>query len=202
MAHRPSDWRDNIGAIAGGVAGSAAMIPFGPGSGAAVGAATTTAVRNAMHGGSTSLEDLGRSAAAGRAIGAVAALGGRQLSQNLSMQAKGRLGESLGAVRSAINRMEREPGPKRLFKPDPAKPGTFADGQSGDILFEDKFGPKAALSAGQRLAQKILGPNYIVYHWHPEDVGKIVALPFTGLAPQLLNWRPAVRHPQSPPARR
>jgi hypothetical protein len=141
-----------------------------------------------------SLEDLSRSAVAGRAVGALAGKTGTELSQSLTKQAKGRLGEALGAVRSAVNRMEREPGPKQLFKSDPAQPGTYADGRSGDILFEDKFGLKAALSKGQRIAQSVLGPNYIVYHWLPEDVGKILATPLSGLGSALVNNRLSTGH--------
>jgi hypothetical protein len=117
------------------------------------------------------------------------------VSQSLAKQAKGRLGEALGTVRSAVNRMEREPGPKQLVRLDPARPGTIPDGQHGDFLFEDKFGPKAALSKGQRIAQSILGPNYIVYHWLPEDVGKILAAPLSGLGSRLADDRPSVAEP-------
>jgi hypothetical protein len=98
------------------------------------------------------LDDLSRSAVTGRAVGALAAKTGTELSQGLAKQTKGRLGEALGTVRSAVNRMEREPGPMELFKPNPALPGTRPDGRSGDILFEDKFGVKAALRKGQRIA--------------------------------------------------
>jgi hypothetical protein len=108
----------------------------------------------------------------------------------LSRGAKGRLGESLGAVRSAINQMEREPGPKKLFKPKGAKAGTIPDGRSGDKVFEDKFGLKAKLRAGQLIAQGLLSPNYILYHWIPEDVGKIVASPFIGLGSHVAEPSP------------
>lgn len=189
-AHRPGDWGDGVAATLGGVTGAAAL-PLGSGRAAAIGSATTTALQNALHGRPVSLQDLGRSASAGRATGALAGAAGSQLSGNLSPQAKGRLGESLGAVRSAINQMEREPGPKKLFKPEGAKAGTIPDGRSGETLFEDKFGPKATLSTGQRIAQSILGPNYIVYHWLPEDVGKIVALSSMGLASKLASPQPS-----------
>jgi hypothetical protein len=195
-AGRPSDWRDEVGATVGGVLGGVAR-PLGPGRAAAIGAAATTATQNALHGRPVTLDDIGRNAAAGRAVGALAGLAGRQWSETLSPRAKGRLGETLGAVRSAINQMEREPGPKKLFKPAGWKAGTYPDGRSGDILFEDKFGPHAVLSEGQRIAQRVLGPKYILYHFHPEDVGKIVSLWSTGLAPQLERQQPA-----APPARR
>jgi hypothetical protein len=188
-AHRSADWRDGAGATLGGVLGAAAL-PLGPGRAAAVGAATTTAAQDLLHGRPISLEDLGRSAAAGRAIGGLAGFAGRQGSRSLSPQAKGWLGESLGTVRSAINHMEREAGPKKLFKPKGWTAGTIPDGRSGDILFEDKFGPKAALSAGQRMAQAVLGPNYVLYHFHPEDVGKILGLPVGGPASRAANQPP------------
>jgi hypothetical protein len=69
--------------------------------------------------------------------------------------------------------------------------GAIPDGRSGDILFEDKFGPKATLSAGQRMAQAVLGPNYVLYHFHPEDVGKILGLPVGGPASRAANQPPA-----------
>lgn len=195
-AHRPSDWRDNIGAVAGGLAGAAAF-RLDPGRAAAIGSATTTAVQDALHKRGISLEDLSRSAMVARGVGALAAKTGTELSQSLTKEAKGPLGEALGTVRSAISRMEREPGPKRLFKPVPGKPGAYPDGRSGNKLFEDKFGPTAVLRAGQLIAQSVLGPNYIVYHWLPEDVGKILSQPLASLAPQLVNRQPAVHHPHS-----
>lgn len=188
-AHRPGDWRDLVGAAVGGVLGGAAL-RLDAGRAAAVGSAATTAAQEMLHGRSVSLDDVGRSAAAGRAVGALAGLAGGQGAQNLSSQTKGRLGETLGAVRSAINQMEREPGPKKLFKPAGWAAGTYPDGRSGATLFEDKFGLKAALSKGQQIAQNVLGPNYIIYHFLPEDVGKILSLPLTGLAPQLLQQQP------------
>lgn len=198
LDHRPSDWKDNVGAIVGGLAGSATL-PFSPEKAAAFGAATTAAVQNALHHRQVSLEDLSRSAVAGRAVGALAAKTGTELSQSLPKQAKGRLGEALGTVRSAVNRLEREPGPKQLVKLDPKKPGTRPDGRSGDILFEDKFGLKAALSKGQKIAQSVLGPNYIVYHWHPEDVGKILSSSLAGLGSHLVSNPPSAGY--HPPAR-
>lgn len=199
-AHRPGDWRDGVGAMAGGVAGAAAL-GLGTGRAGAIGSATTTAVQNALRGRPASLDDLGRSASAGRVIGALAGAGGSKLSASLSPQTKGRLGENLGTVRSAINHMEREPGPKKLFKPEGAKAGTVPDGRSIDKLFEDKFGPKAALRTGQRIAKSLLGPNYIIYHWLPEDVGKIIAAPLTSLGSQWMNRRPAGGD-KTPPRRR
>ena len=89
-----------------------------------------------------------------------------------------------------------------LFKPNPALPGTRPDGRSGDILFEDKFGVKAALRKGQRIAQSILGPNYIVYHWHPEDIGKVLATSLTGLGSALANDRPSAGDQAPAQARR
>lgn len=200
-AHKPGDWRDNLGAMAGGLAGAAAL-GFTPGRAAAIGSATTTAVQDLLHRRGVSLEDLSRSAVAGRAVGALAAKTGAQLSQSLTKQAKGRLGEALGTVRSAINRMEREPGPKQLVKPDPARRGTVPDGHHGDILFEDKFGLKAALRKGQRIAQSILGPNYIVYHWLPEDIGRILSSSLAGLGSQLANAPPSAGYHPPPRSRR
>jgi hypothetical protein len=189
-AHRPGDRRDSVGAVAGGVLGAAAS-PLGAGRAAAIGSAATTAAQDLLHGRPVSLDAVGQSAVLGRLIGSAAGLAGRRWSQSLSSQAKGDLGERLGAVRSAINRMEREPGPKKLFKPKGWKAGTYLDGRSGDKLFEDKFGPTAKLSDGQLMAQNTLGPNYIVYHLLPEDIGKIFGLPLTGLAPQLADRQPA-----------
>src|SRR5262249_15730312 len=77
------------------------------------------------------------------------------------------------------------PGAEKVGGAVEGKPATRPDGKSGDVLFEDKFGPSAALSAGQRVAQTALGPNYVIYHFVPSDVSKILSLPIAGLAPQL-----------------
>lgn len=107
----------------------------------------------------------------------------------------------MGAVRSDINRMRRDPGPKQLLKPKGSKIGTIPDGRSGENIFEDKFGLRAALSAGQRIARDTLKRNYTVYHFVPEQVGKIASLPSMGLAPQLANPRPSHRPASKPKPR-
>jgi hypothetical protein len=191
-AHRPTDWRDGLGAAAGGVVGGAAF-PLGAGRAAAVESAATRAAQNVLHGRPLSPEDLARSAAAGRLIGSVAGTVGRRWSDSLSPQAKGKLGEALGTVRSAVNHLDRDIGPKELVRPVAGKPGTIPDGRSAETfpknpkLFEDKFGPSARLRPGQRLAQSELGKNYIVYHFVPEHVGRILSLPMSGAAPQFAS---------------
>lgn len=191
-AHRPTDWRDGLGAAAGGVLGGA-VLPFGAGRAAAIESAATRAAQDVLHGRPLSPEDLARSAAAGRVIGSVAGTVGRTWSDGLSRQAKGKLGEALGTVRSAVNHLDRDFGPKELVRPVAGKPGTIPDGRSAGKfrddpkLFEDKFGPSARLRPGQKLAQSKLGKNYIVYHFVPEHVGRILSLPMSGAAPQFAS---------------
>lgn len=95
--------------------------------------------------------------------------------------------------RRAVNYMDRDPGPHPLYKPVEGKPRTRPDGKSGDILFEDKFGPSASLSAGQRLARDKLKEKYVIYHFVPEHIAQILSLPTAGLAPQMANPVPAPR---------
>lgn len=62
-------------------------------------------------------------------------------------------------------------------------------------------GLRAALRAGQRIAQRELEQAYTVYHFLPEHVGKVASLPLMGLAPQLANPRPSNRPAARPKPR-
>ena len=86
----------------------------------------------------------------------------------------------MGEFRSGLNGMVREiDASGNIRKVRERVPGYDtrweADGRLGPIRFEDKFGPRARLSDGQELAQQVLRDNFILYHFTPEDVGRIVA---------------------------
>ena len=183
---RRQSWRNGAGAFAGGAAGVLAL-PLGAQRAGAVSGAVGSATQDILSGRQVNVSDLARNAALGRLTTGVASEVGTRLSNGLSSQAKGRLGDRLGALRSDLNGMRIEPGPKKLEYREPGarKGGTFADGRSGDDRFEYKFGPTAALSAGQRAVQALLGDNYHVYHFLPEDVGKILGVPAMGVARQV-----------------
>jgi len=176
---------DALGAGVGGIAGGLAL-PFGPARAGAVDGAVTSAAQDLLNRRPISLEDAGQSAAAGRVIAGVAGRYGRDWSNNLSRREKGRLGEAMGAVRSDVNGMKREVGPKTQELIPGTNKRTIPDGRSGDMLFEDKFGYSASLSRNQKLAAEVFGPNYTIYHFVPEDVGNVVALPAAALTPRFV----------------
>ena len=171
-ARRNTDRQDAVGAALGGAVG-AAFPGLDPAKAGAVGSALTSAAQDVLHGRPVSLADMGRSATAGRVVGAVAGAAGRRVSAALPRREKGRLGETLGAIRSAINQMDRAPG--RVTLPVPgAKRGTVVDGVTHDAtrFFEDKFGNHADLSKNQTKAQAKYGSDYVIYHFLPHDVGE------------------------------
>ncbi|HKR87370.1 MAG TPA: hypothetical protein VJS38_04285 [Phenylobacterium sp.] len=173
-ARRNTDWQDAVGAALGGAVG-AAFPGLDPAKAGAVGSALTTAAQDLLHGRPVSLSDMGRSAMAGRVAAAAAGAAGRRGSAALPRREKGRLGETLGGIRSAINHMERAPG-RPTLPVTGAKRGTVVDGVTHDAarFFEDKFGEHARLRPNQTKAQTEYGPNYLIYHFLPHDVGEFL----------------------------
>ena len=132
-----------------------------------------------------SLERAGESALAGNVLGGLAGVGGRVISNALPSAAKGRLGETLGNVRSRVNLQFREWAPKSR---DPLLDGYwYPDGRSGQMRFEDKFGIGAELTPNQIRAQTELGPDFQLYHFTPADIGSLVGAPAAATAPHLMN---------------
>lgn len=189
-ARRNTDWQDAVGAAVGGAVG-AAFPGLDPAKAGAVGSAVTAAAQDAFHGRPVSLADVGRSATAGRLVGAAAGAAGRWGSSSLPRRVKGQLGETLGGIRSAINQMERAPG-RATLPVTGAKVGTIVDGVTHDAtrFFEDKFGEHARLRPNQKKAQAEYGLNYLIYHVLPHDVGEFFGVPLGTSAGQVPRRRP------------
>jgi hypothetical protein len=101
---------------------------------------------------------------------------GTSAANDLSMAAKGRLGETLGDLRSTISGQPRQWAPKAR---DYISPDTYwyPDGLSGTTRFEDKFGFGAELSPNQTQAQTALGPDFKLFHFIPDDIGRMASVP-------------------------
>ena len=124
----------------------------------------------------------------GGAIGGAAGRTGRDAANDLSPKAKGKLGQAMGEARSAINGQARDHGPKaRDYVAD--KIYWYPDGRSGTIRFEDKFGYGADLSRNQKIAQSVLGQDFKLYHFTPDDIGSLSGLLGSTAASQL-EFRP------------
>jgi hypothetical protein len=104
---------------------------------------------------------------------------GARASNDLPKAAKGLLGEAMGDVRSTVN------GERRLWAPksrDYIDEDTYwypdgRDARTGLVRPEDKFGYGAKLSPNQAQAQNVLGPDFRLYHFTPDDVGSLSSLP-------------------------
>jgi hypothetical protein len=179
---QPSSWQDDVGAGIGGVAGAGSLF-LGPQRAGAIGGAVTSAAQDVLNGRSISLEDAGEGAAAGGLFGRFAGNAGEQWSEKLPSKAKGRLGEALGDIRSTVNGLPRDWGPKAAATIAGTRKWWFPDGVSGDVRFEDKFGAKARLSTNQKMAQSALGDNFWLTHLLPEDIGKATSIPAAASAP-------------------
>jgi hypothetical protein len=181
---RRSSLGDNLGAIAGGVAGAAAL-PFGPARAGAISASATSAAQDIFNGRPVAVERAGESAIAGNLLGGVAGVVGRGGANALPQRAKGLLGETLGDIRSTINGQRREWGPKARDEIYEGGPYWYPDGRTGSVRFEDKFGVSADLSPNQTLAQSALGSDFRLYHFLPADIGKVAGVPAAGVAPHM-----------------
>lgn len=184
---RRSSAGDFGGAAFGGIAG-AATLPLGPGRAGAVDGWVTSAAQDVFNGRPLSLKRAGESAIAGNLLGGLAGRAGRGASDSLRRGAKGRLGEAMGDVRSTINGNRRELTPKSR---DGLADGSYwyPDGRSGSLRFEDKFGYRAELSPNQVRAQSELGPDFQLYHFTPDDVGRLLSVPASATAPYWVNDR-------------
>jgi hypothetical protein len=94
----------------------------------------------------------------------------------------------MGDIRSAINGNRREWTPKsRDYLADGSY--WYPDGRSGSIRFEDKFGYGAELSPNQVSAQAELGPDFQLNHFTPDDVGRLLSVPASAVAPHWVDNR-------------
>lgn len=184
---RRSSMGDNAGAALGGAAGAAAL-PLGAGRAGAVDGWVTSAAQDVLNGRPLSLERAGESAVAGSALGSLAARFGSNAANSLSSGAKGKLGEFMGDTRSTVNGQRREWAPKsRDYLPNGSY--WYPDARNGSIRFEDKFGYSAELSPNQARAQSVLGPDFQLYHFTPDDIGRLLSVPASAAAPHMVEDR-------------
>jgi hypothetical protein len=182
---RRSTMGDKAGAILGGVAGAAAL-PLGPGRAGAVDGWVTSGAQDMFNRRPLSFERAGQGAIAGRALGGMSAKFGTDAVNSLSFQTKGKLGELLGDLRSTANGQRRAWAPKsRDYLPDGSY--WYPDARKGSTRFEDKFGYDAELSPNQARAQSVLGPNFKLYHFTPDDIGRLLSIPSSAIAPQMID---------------
>lgn len=199
---RPSPG-DIAGAAVGGISGAAAL-PLGPGRAGAISGAVTSTAQDLLNGRPVSFPQATEGALAGNVVGGIAGSAGRTWSNSLSTTAKGRLGETLGAIRAELSGEGRWGGPKQRAPVAEGGPNTnakgaywYPDDTSGPIpenwsdpmptMFEYKFGPGATLSPNQARAQMQLGSKFILYQFLPSDVGLMTGLPAAGFGPQIVN---------------
>jgi hypothetical protein len=182
---------DSLGAAAGGALGVAAL-PFGVRSAGAVSGGVTSGMQDILNGRAISADALGTSAVQGAILGGLAGRLGSEASNALSRKAKGNLGEAMGRARSWADWRPRDAMPKRTREPIPGNPNAryiYPDGRRGKTIYEDKFGPTAALSRNQRLMQSAIGDNFYINSFLPRDVGGIVSAPSAMLGGQLGTQR-------------
>ena len=205
--HRSSPG-DKVGSVAGGMAGAVALPFLGPSRAGAVDGAVTSAAQDVLNGRPISVPQTVQSALTGGLLAGAVGSAGRRWSDSLSTTDKGRLGETLGGLRSGLNGEPRWQGPKVRAPLAPGKAIPLKgkqtywvpDGLGGPPparleddwpdLFEDKFGLQADTSTNQKIAQKNFKSGFRLNHFTPSDVGMTAAFPFLTSAPQLAGQDP------------
>lgn len=162
-----------------GVAGGVAGRYLGPtGAGSVSGGAAPILQSTAE--GRPSLEGAAEAAAIGaieaRVMGGVAHALGKYGSSALAPKWKGRLGEGVSLVKS-LARDGKMPKLQQRIKVGPRQ-DTIADQvlEDGAALLEAKFGRWAKLSDPQKAALRQFGPKYLIDHFLPDDVGRVLAI--------------------------
>jgi hypothetical protein len=184
VSGRSSSVGDTAAAVLGGMAGGVTL-PFAPQQAGAANGWVTSAAGDLLNGRPISLDRAGQSAVAGRLFGAGGSRAGVRASDSLPPVTKGMLGEVMGEIRSAANGQKRNWVKKAR---DYLSQGYWVpDARRGIQRFEDKFGYKARLSLNQLRAQAELGKNFILYHFTPDDVGRLLSLPTSSLGAQATN---------------
>jgi hypothetical protein len=178
VSGRPLSWKDDLGAAVGGATAAGLGVRLPPGRAAAIGGAVSSAAQDLLNNRPVSLQGVADGTLGGRLAGGLAGRLGRDWSNGLSTQAKGNLGEDLGALRNSAN--GKPTG--RLVAKERDKLGDgpqywYPDRKLGDLRYEDKFGHTAKLRTNQKIAQNLLGNNFALNHFLPDDVGKLLGLP-------------------------
>ena len=162
-----------------GVAGGVAGRYLGP-TGAGTVAGGLTPILRSTSEGKPSLEGAAEAAAfgavEGAAVGRAASALGKYGASALPPKWKGRLGESMSLVKS-VARDGRIPKLQQRINVGPRQ-NTIADQvlEGGAALLEAKFGRWAKLSKPQKAAMRQFGPKYIIDHYLPKDVGRVLGV--------------------------
>lgn len=164
---------------AAGIAGGLAGRYGGPMAAGVVTGGLTPTLSSAASGGALSPLDIVEDAVRGgagagvtsRAFGAF----GKYGSSALSSKRKGDLGEAASLVKSVARDGRR---PRVQVEVKVGRRHTVADQvlDGGASLLEAKFGRWASLSQAQRAARRQFGPNYLIDHYLPKDVGRVLGV--------------------------
>ena len=198
-----SDWasgrRSSLGsygaAALGGGVDSLGTVYLGPARGGALGGAVSAAADDAFNGRTPSLVRVSEGAAAGSVMGkGIGALGTFRVhalpARNNGSKGlrKGAIGESLSKARSWLEGEGIDRGARRV---EVGNRYTILDHKtlSGRPV-EAKFGYAARLSTPQKML-RAKEKHYRVDHFLPEDIGKLLSLPFTSFGAGLEEdrWR-------------
>lgn len=168
---------DYVGAALGGGTAALASARVGPGQANAMGGAVTSVAQDVLDGRHVSLSKAADSSLAGGYFGAPFGLAGRAYSEALKPWEKGKLGETLGRIRTMANFDIPEAGGRRVELPSGRV--TVLDQEANlQPISEQKFGRSARLSKAQREAYELFGPDdYRIDHFLPRDIGALYGFP-------------------------
>lgn len=155
---------------AGGAVGGVATLARSPAAGAAAQALVSGATQSALTGQPMQFDDIEKNALAGAYLGVLGHGLGKDWSNSLDWRTKGQLGEDMAKATSSILGDEIQTGKIRSVKVSGGR--TIPDHVTNQGPVEAKFGYKAELSRRQKEAFNEL-PDYSVYHFLPDDVGRI-----------------------------
>lgn len=199
-----SDIRDYAGSTLTGIAGGVAGRFGGLKAAGAVAGGLTPVMQSLASGEAASASDVIDRAAHGAFSGAVtgraAGAVGKYGSSALPSKLKGDLGEGFSYLKS-IARDGKPPTtqvPIRVGKHETIADQVLRDGKT---LLEAKFGRWARLSRAQRAAWRAYGPDYLIDHYLPEDVGRVLGVGAAAAAGRIAGEPdPRIREaPRSPP---
>jgi hypothetical protein len=180
--------------MAGGAAAGLATLARSPTAGAAAGAGASALTYSALTGQPIDWGDTAKNAVAGSTIGLLGHFVGTQASNSLAWRDKGQFGEWLARQTSNILGDDITPPPEnssRYAGIDVSGGKTIPDLVTDQGPVEAKFGRSARLSKRQGEAFNELD-NYHVYHFLPEDIGRITGgLLAIGAQPQMSQPAPS-----------
>jgi hypothetical protein len=174
LIHHKTTMGDTFGAALGGAAGGGVGF-LGPKRSGAVNGFVTSVAQDFGNHRPVSMERAGQAGTAGGWLAGRTAQKTAELVHALPMVPKGKLGEMLGPVRSLANGYLVDTR-KRLI-PVTSKLRTIPDAVAGKVHFEYKLGVQKVLRGGQRANQLKKGKDFILYHFRPEDFGKLAGVP-------------------------